>query len=386
MGTRVKDGALETGRVDRSYGALRARRPANRRRRWWPFVVVALALAAVVGAVTAPRRADVRLAQGLPVAAPERAALPALVPDLPRGSAPAAVAAAVSLAAFPDGTQNVVLARDTPSADALAAGGLQGLFDAPLLLTDPAALTAETAAEIDRLGVPEIHILGGAAAVSVQVEEALNRSGHHTHRHAGETGVETAVSVAAKHFPDATSAILIPSAGDAAEEAFADTLSAAGLAAARKAPVLLSGASELSPATRQHLAASAVEQITVIGDSDAFADGVIDQLRALGIDVVRLAGADRFGTAVAVAQQGPGGQGSDAVLLADGASAWPGASVSAVQAGRSGATILLADGVALHPQTRTQLLASDLTADRLVCTPGVAPEACAEARDLLAAG
>lgn len=292
-------------------------------------------------------------------------------------------AVAASQQAYPDGqAENVLLARAAPSAEALAAAGLQGLFDSPLLLTDSAVLSPETAAEIDRLGTPSIHILGGDRAVAPAIEEQMAATGHATHRHAGPTGIETAISIAELHFPDATTAILTRAYDSSANatDAFADSLAAGGLAAARQLPVLLTAAGELSETTSQYLERSLVSNVVVVGDLTTISGQVVTDLADLGIESARVAGSDRYGTAVAIAQL-PDFADAGAVLLVEGsrASVWPGGSLAAVIASREDAPILLTDSDELPEATATYLEARRFVPTRLVCGPGVTATACAAA-------
>jgi putative cell wall-binding protein len=315
---------------------------------------------------------------GGPVAPPGPASAPAVSAFDAVGQAVAA-----SQQAYPDGqAENVLLARAAPSAEALAAAGLQGLFDSPLLLTDSVVLSPETAAEIDRLGTPSIHILGGDRAVAPAIEEQLAATGHATHRHAGPTGVETAISIAELHFPDATTAILTRAYDSSADatDAFADSLAAGGLAAAQQLPVLLTGAGGLSQTTSAYLERSLVRSVVVVGDVTAIGGQVVTDLADLGIESSRVAGPDRYGTAAAIAQL-PQFTDASAVVLVEGsrASVWPGGSLAAVIAGREDAPILLTDSDELPEATAAYLEARRFVPTRLVCGPGVTATACAAA-------
>ena len=58
-------------------------------------------------------------------------------------------ASAAAATGFPDGATNVVLASGEAFPDALAAGGLAGTLDAPILLTPSAELSDETLAGLE---------------------------------------------------------------------------------------------------------------------------------------------------------------------------------------------------------------------------------------------
>jgi putative cell wall-binding protein len=82
------------------------------------------------------------------------------------------VAAAVSSAFFaPGATAYIAVGTDFP--DALAAGPASAASPGPVLLVQSTAIPATIAAELYRLQPHQIVILGGLAAVSLSVEEAL---------------------------------------------------------------------------------------------------------------------------------------------------------------------------------------------------------------------
>jgi putative cell wall-binding protein len=100
--------------------------------------------------------------------------------------------------AFPDGADIAVIATGFNWPDALGGAALAGAVNGPLLLTNPAALPAEVAAELDRLDVMRVYILGGTAAVS---DAVLNAARAHTNlaiatRLAGVDRYQTAIAVA----------------------------------------------------------------------------------------------------------------------------------------------------------------------------------------------
>ncbi|MGH9068943.1 MAG: cell wall-binding repeat-containing protein, partial [Acidimicrobiales bacterium] len=117
-------------------------------------------------------------------------------------------------------------------------------------------------------------------------------------RLAGPTRIGTAVAVSVHAFPTPHSAGAVVLAR---ADAFPDALAAGPLAAAEKAPLLLSGGSALDPATASEIARVLAPGKTVylVGGTSALGPLVGTELRALGYRVVRLAGANRFATAAA---------------------------------------------------------------------------------------
>jgi hypothetical protein len=122
-----------------------------------------------------------------------------------------------------------------------------------------------------------------------------------TVRRLGGTDREgTAVAVSQASFPAAGSAA---SAVICREDQFSDALVGAPLAAAKNGPLLLTSSSNLDQATRDELTRVLPAHGTVylLGGVNALSAVVATQVADLGYKVVRIAGADRYATAVAVA-------------------------------------------------------------------------------------
>lgn len=272
------------------------------------------------------------------------------------------VAVAVSQASPVDRVDEVIIARDDAFADALSSGGLQAA--SPLLLVPSRGPVPRAVAdEIRRLGATSATILGGAVAVGAEVDAELAGLGLATSRVAGLDRFATAAAAAASAAGDATTAILVRGHGGDANQTFADSLAAGGLAARTGWPVLLTATESLTAVTAEHLGLSHVEHVVVVGGPAAVSRQVEADLRALGVTSERLAGADRFATAVALAGvTGPGGSSAaddDHVLVVDGvgADAWAGGFAAANRSAVLGAPILLAAPDDLTEPTRAFLAA-----------------------------
>lgn len=210
-----------------------------------------------------------------------------------------AVAACELLVAQPDTANAVVLGRDDVYADVLGGTALAGDRGC-VLLTDGGAdrpLSPVTRAAIDR-ALPaggQVWILGGTAAVSAQVEADLVGAGYDVQRLAGASRVETAVAVAqqVRAVQPGTEVLLAYGFN------FADALMGGAYGAATRTPVVLTDTAELHPATGAFLARDATSQVWVLGGSAVVSDAVVSQLPP----ATRVAGPNRMGTAVAIAEQ-----------------------------------------------------------------------------------
>jgi putative cell wall-binding protein len=83
-------------------------------------------------------------------------------------------AARAALDAFPEGANVAVLASGEDYPDALAAAPLAAFYDAPILLTGRTHLPAVTHATLAELGVADVLVMGGTAAVSHDVTNTLH--------------------------------------------------------------------------------------------------------------------------------------------------------------------------------------------------------------------
>jgi putative cell wall-binding protein len=186
-----------------------------------------------------------------------------------------------------DQALTVVLARADQPADALAGTALAAVLHAPILLTGRDGLEPRVLDEIRRvLGNPnpqKVHILGGPAGLSPEVDQQLQRAGYWAVRHEGADRYATAVAIADQLV--ATEVLLVTGRD------FPDGLAAGAAAARRAAVVLLTDGSIMPPATAAYLAAHPDLPVIAIG---APAGRVAPTARLI-------AGADRYATAVAVA-------------------------------------------------------------------------------------
>ena len=208
-----------------------------------------------------------------------------------------ATAAAISAAHYGPGVPVAYVATGRNFPDALAGVPAAGIHGGPILLTDPTALPQATRNELARLQPQRIVVLGGWAAVSPEVASALQAyASQPVERLEGATRYETAAAISRATFGASPPAAFI-----ATGQAFPDALAAGPPAIVTRGPVLLTRPNELPQATRDELARLRPQTIYLMGGTGAVSDGVAAELRAYTSGaVVRLAGADRYATAVAV--------------------------------------------------------------------------------------
>jgi len=273
---------------------------------------------------------------------------PAVSVDRVAGADRYATAVALSQDGYPEGSGNVFVATGENFPDALAVASLAHQLGGPVLLTRTGSLPTVTAAEVDRLGADHIYILGGTAAVSSAVSNALSSHGTVT-RIWGKDRFETAAEISRTAFPSGSSV-----AYAAVGSAFPDALSGAPIAAFRHGPLLLTDPRSLSSATRTELQRLQPDTIVVLGGGTSISQSVVNELRGLGSTVTSLAAADRYETAVAVSQHGfPAG--ADTVYIARG-STYPDALAGGPAAADGPGPILLVRETTLPSSVAAELV------------------------------
>ncbi len=244
----------------------------------------------------------------------------------------------------------VVVVGQDEYADALSGAPLAAALGAPMLLTARDGLSAVTADEVVRLGAQRAVLLGGEAALSEAVAGELTALGLEVERIAGASRFATAAAVAA-HLPPADEVFVAEGAHADPLRGWPDALSAAALAAALQRPLLLTAGDELPVESLEAIPAGA--DVTIVGGEDAVGPAVASALQDVG-EVRRLAGATRYDTSAAVAEEWLArGNDLSGIWLATGR-AFPDALVAAAAAGQSAGLLLLLDGldVAGSPATR----------------------------------
>lgn len=204
-------------------------------------------------------------------------------------------AVAISRWRFADPAQAkvVYLASGDVQADVLSAGSLT---DGPVLLTraDCGAVPSPVLAEITRLDPDKVIAIGGTGAVCSEALSAAAQ-GRATGRIAGATRAETAALIARRAFPNGADRVYLTRSRVSPDAVVAGSL--------RDGPtLLLTSTGQGVPAeTAAAIQALAPDAVVALGGTAAVSDAALSTAAA-GRPTSRLAGADRYGTAVAVAK------------------------------------------------------------------------------------
>lgn len=303
---------------------------------------------------------------------------------------PVGGAVLVSEATFePRTAAHAVIARHDVFADALAGGPLAGA-GGPLLLTAGDELDDRVAVELDRVLADQavVYVLGGSKAISDELFDQLEQGDFKVVRVSGGGRVATAAAVAGLvvERSGATTA-MIARAGPDDQAPWADALSGGAYGAYAGVPVLLSESDRLSAETAAALETLDITDTVVLGGTAAISQTAMNALP----DPVRLAGDERTGTAVAVAERlWPSAVGAgqiDAVLLGNGYgdTAWGYALASAPVSAMRQAPLLITSPDTLSPSTAAYLDDADQPIDLTVVGPEslVSPEVGSAAGKLL---
>lgn len=117
------------------------------------------------------------------------------------------------------------------------------------------------------------------------------------HRIAGDTQYETSSAIAKEGWTHSDYAVLAYGGN------FPDALASAPLAKKYNAPILLTEKENLTPITKQTLQDLQVKNVVIVGGPAVVSSTVESQLKEIGISVNRLAGRDKYDTAIEIAKQ-----------------------------------------------------------------------------------
>jgi putative cell wall-binding protein len=219
--------------------------------------------------------------------------------------------------------------------------GVAGVGTVHVVDGDDTELTADASIDVTPVAVP------GGGSSSAPVTNPLTAD-----RVAGADRFATATAISAKEFPTAGSAgaVVLARSDDAADSTVGTVL-----AAAKNAPLLFTSGATVPAATLAEITRSLRPggTVYVLGGTAAIPASAATQLSTLGFKVVRLAGADRYGTAIAVAGA-IGGNGP--VFLATG-TGFADALAAGPAAAHGDGVVLLTDGGTLPASVKAYLAA-----------------------------
>lgn len=261
-----------------------------------------------------------------------------------------ATANALALAAYPNGADAILIAREDLYPDALSGGPLGANLGAPVLLTPSFGLTPDVLSTIQTLNPQTAYILGGPVALSPTVEQQLASIGltvaeSEVFRFNGETRFHTAAQIARfLTSGGSSSAYIVEGSNPSPNRGWPDAVAVSGLAAFQRVPILLVNRDELPSATSAILSELGVTDATIVGGPVAVSDQTLNAIDAVVANVERVSGETRYDTSAAVVQRSlEAGMWSRTTWIATGQN-FPDALVAGAVVGRDGGILQLLPG------------------------------------------
>lgn len=162
--------------------------------------------------------------------------------------------------------EDILVCSAMSFADSLSASAV----GKPILLVND-SLYEEQTAFLEEFGCSNFYLIGGASAVSGEVESQLKEIGT-TERIAGDNRYETSKAVAEKFFPNGSSTLVIASGAD-----FPDGLTGGPLAMLNSAPIILVNDKNTELA-RDFVIDSTVSKVIIVGGNGAVSDSAMDNI------------------------------------------------------------------------------------------------------------
>jgi len=209
---------------------------------------------------------------------------------------------------------DIVLTSGSMYADGMAAAALAKQQNADIMLVPPTGLTATQITAIVNEAPQKIWIMGGPQAIPGSIEAQLTSStsqggagvsSANIERLFGATRYETATAVAGRLTTVGTingkrTAFIVR--GDSFADAVIVGPATFGPADSAGAfPILLVQRDRLPDSVKSSLQGLGITNVLIVGGTSVVSDATKKQIEALGVTTFRIAGADRYGTATALA-------------------------------------------------------------------------------------
>lgn len=258
-----------------------------------------------------------------------------------------------------------LLASGDAYPDSLAASGLAGALKAPILLVPKSGVPQSVFKELERIGVKKVFLIGGEASVTPAVAAAL--TGYQTERIAGKDRYETGRLIADRVAQITGGAQALVASG----EDFPDALALSGVAAARRAPVVLTPKSTLHAQALAYLEKIRPTSALVAGGEGTLSASVFHAVAERIAHTDRVSGANRYQTSLAIAKWSfPH---ADTVVIASG-EGFADALVAANLSARYDAPILLSSAKGLEAEVRWWIQNGDVDRIFVVGGEGTLPD------------
>ncbi|HFL2489563.1 cell wall-binding repeat-containing protein [Clostridioides difficile] len=186
-------------------------------------------------------------------------------------------------------SENAVLVNDNSIADALSATPFAKAKDAPILLTQSNKLDSRTKAELKRLGVKNVYLIGGSIALSSEIEKQLNAENINFERISGNSRYDTSLKLAEKLDREKSISKIVVVNG---EKGLADAVSVGAIAAQENMPIILSDSENGTEVADNFIDSKDIAKSYVIGGTYSISSSVERSLP----NATRIAGSSRSET------------------------------------------------------------------------------------------
>lgn len=193
-------------------------------------------------------------------------------------------------------SDTAIIASSEDFPDALGGTELGIDKDCPIFFATKNSIEDTVLAELKRLGVKNVYILGGTGVIGDNAEKTLQDLGYNVERLAGEDRYSTAVAIGQEIVNNGNvSTVFLSNA-----YGFADALSCSTFTKQQNAVVLLTDKDSIPPATMEAIKKWNIASVIAFGGTGVISDNVLNQLRAENINASRLSGQDRYDTSETV--------------------------------------------------------------------------------------
>ncbi|HBF4993944.1 TPA: cell wall-binding repeat-containing protein [Clostridioides difficile] len=186
-------------------------------------------------------------------------------------------------------SESAVLVNDNSIADALSATPFAKAKDAPILLTQSNKLDSRTKAELKRLGVKNVYLIGGSIALNSEIEKQLNAENINFERISGNSRYDTSLKLAEKLDREKSISKIVVVNG---EKGLADAVSVGAIAAQENMPIILSDSENGTEVADNFIDSKDIAKSYVIGGTYSISNSVERSLP----NATRIAGSSRSET------------------------------------------------------------------------------------------
>ncbi|MCC0694879.1 cell wall-binding repeat-containing protein [Clostridioides sp. ES-S-0048-02] len=186
-------------------------------------------------------------------------------------------------------SDNAILVNDNSIADALSATPFAKVKNAPILLTQSNKLDSRTKAELKRLGVKNVYLIGGSIAIGSNVEKQLDAESINFERISGSSRYETSLKLAEKLDKENSISKIVVVNG---EKGLADAVSVGAIAAQENMPIILSDSNDGTEVADNFIDSKDIEKSYVIGGTYSISNYIERNLP----NATRIAGESRSET------------------------------------------------------------------------------------------